>query len=252
MARWGSTGSSTGTRRGAATGSTRWGGGTTPTTRRDSKDRGPLWGILPAHPGQFPHWMYRLGSPLGYALEQSHIPYASGAGRALESLGATPVTVASAPKKTGKGAIQSVAGIVEAPYGAYKMHHAGVGWGDVGGALLKAFVDDYKRRYGKNWIAESKKEPFSQLMDALIPLGLATRGLAMGDAASRLKLADMPASLRNVLKETARPGIISRGEEIPRLLSYDAKAGKGMTSVQSFSRSPLRRGLQGLADEIAQ
>jgi len=196
--------------------------------------------------------MYRLGSPLGYALEQSHIPYASGAGRALESLGATPVTVASAPKKTGKGAIQSVAGIVEAPYGAYKMHHAGVGWGDVGGALLKAFVDDYKRRYGKNWIAESKKEPFSQLMDALIPLGLATRGLAMGDAASRLKLADMPASLRNVLKETARPGIISRGEEIPRLLSYDAKAGKGMTSVQSFSRSPLRRGLQGLADEIAQ
>src|SRR5215831_15086556 len=88
------------------------------------------------------------GSPLGYFLEQSGI--LPGPGRVIQALGSAPIEAVAHPKALTKGAWQSVVGTVESPYAIYQLHHTGMGWGDVGDAVIKSFVSDYKRRYGKN------------------------------------------------------------------------------------------------------
>ena len=202
-------------------------------------------------------WMAMLSPPL-YLLEKSGIGgrWGRGIAHAGEAINALPLSVyfmAKHPKRTLNETEQTILGMGELPYGLYKMHHKGMSWTDIGHMMLKSTVNDYKRRYGANWQQAADEDPLSNFFDLLSVLGLGARGAATAGAMGRLAEAGIKEpGLVKIWKEANRPGIISKGEAIPRELRFHPETGKGIFSTQEWSRSPLRRATQEIIDTLSE
>lgn len=118
---------------------------------------------------------------------------------------------------------------------------------DTFSAMLEGIKQDYAHRYGADWEQAAKEDPLFTLLDVTAFLGAGLRGAALGKAVADLGRLEKPLTIRNVWKESSRPGLISEGTARPRVLEYG-----GELSSQAYSRSPLRRGFQQLADAAAE
>ena len=211
-----------------------------------------------------------LGSPLGWALEKSGIPYVQAVGRVLESVGASPLEALFHPGSVVQQGMGMIRGIGQLGYQfspaniAYEtliqhksMNDVGKQLGDFGTAMLSSTAKDYANRYGPNWRQYAAPESLSTLLDATAVLGFGARAAATAGAAGRLAdagllTADSPlANVRNLWQEANRPGLVSEGAVRPRAIEYTTPEGTVNRALQEYSASPLRRYFQQALDQYS-
>jgi hypothetical protein len=154
------------------------------------------------------------------------------------------------PKATVRGGWQTMQGLWEMPFALYKGTKE-EGFGETLDLLWEGIKEDYKYRYGENWREAMRDEPLSNLFDALTVFGTLIRGASLAGAAGRLGRAGVRYTPRDIWRESARPGLISEGTPWVRELEFQPSVGALESQTWPYSRSPLRRGAQDLADFLA-
>jgi hypothetical protein len=227
-------------------------------------------------------------SPLGWAGSKlfPHEKKVAIPSRVLRATGRSPVDIARHPGAAAKNLQGMAVGLFESPYAithSIQKH----GFGKTMEMLWHATVTDYKQRYGADWERHARQTPLFNLADALMVLGPALKGAAIGEASSRLgelgaaapKLAlarrgavvkgaglegKTWAELSSVQRlklarlEAKQPGVYTQGARTQRVLRAQIAPpsdlfpeGKWGQSLQPLSGGPLRKPIQQSVDALA-
>ena len=172
-------------------------------------------------------------------------------GNVFGSIGTAPAQPFLYPRAVPGQAHAALTGIYEGPLGTYQSIRE-YGGKDTATMLWESLKQDYQSRYGDDWKSHARENSLFNLFDALAFLGAGARGATLLGASQRLGAAGEKATLRNLWKESSRPGLISEGEPFQRHVRYQPDTGPLQTSTQPWSRSPLRRGTQAGFDALAE